>query len=227
MTCQGHRDAALVGTWGFGVQVHAPTREDPDFKVATLNVANLTLATWGAVVERLKAQGVHMCAIQDLGIWSTAGLDQTDFKLWRNPGGRNSAGGVRAGVGWMIHKSVLDKVARCNGPMEGEHAMWVQTKAGTAATQWASFYNRPGDDGTREAFITAVLEAHLAAPHRALAILGDVNCNTAEDTPAARQWASLFEATGMRALDQVGRWADVPTRFPWGTRWGARPTSIW
>ena len=37
----------------------------------------------------------------------------------------------------MIHKSVLDKVARCNGPLEGEHAMWVQTKAGTSTIQWA------------------------------------------------------------------------------------------
>ena len=57
----------------------------------------------------------------------------------------------------------MDKVARCNGPLEGEHAMWIQTKAGGKVTKWVSFYGRPGDDSTREQFISGILEAHLEA----------------------------------------------------------------
>ena len=89
--CTGEADAALAGAWGFGVRSAAAPKDQRELNVATLNVDKLTQDTWKAMVCELRNRKIHLCAIQDIGIWTTAGMDQSEFKLWRNACGINSA----------------------------------------------------------------------------------------------------------------------------------------
>ena len=128
-------------------------------------------------------------------------------QFWRNEAltGKNEV--LMGGVGWMVHRSLVDKVQRAQGPLEGPHAMWIQTQGEEGQVQWASLYVRPTDKETQQAFVRLMMEDAMAGNGKRV-VLGDVNCNTATvGGDEAGQWREMFEMRDMVALDQVGDWA--------------------
>ena len=57
--------------------------------------------------------------------------------------------------------------------------------------------------------------------HRA-AVMGDVNCDLGDSSPGAYAWGQALNATGydIVAIDRVGEWGALPTRFPRGDQPG-------
>ena len=194
-----------------GRQGAPPTRAQPEWAVASINVDRLSQAKWTKLTQYLALQSppVIACAIQhhQLRLW--AELDDGEYEFWGNECGVGAKEGAAGGVGWAVHRKYKHMFTEHTGRGEGPNVKWLKMNHNVYLV---SVYVPPGVAHTAAA---NDLMAHMVATqHMPCIWMGDVNIHFDGDSPLQVAWEGMCVRSRMTALDMEGSYARLPTRTP-------------
>ena len=196
-----------------GRQGAPPTRAQPEWAVASINVDRLSQAKWTKLTQYLALQSppVIACAIQhhQLRLW--AELDDGEYEFWGNECGVGAKEGAAGGVGWAVHRKYKHMFTEHTGRGEGPNVKWLKMNHDVYLV---SVYVPPGVAHT--AAVNDLMAHMVATQHMPCIWMGDVNIHFDGDSPLQVAWEGMCVRSRMTALDMEGSYARLPTRTPRG-----------